>query len=93
MCLENNSAYFLVMIVELVPGLLVRRLHERLVDLSCCVTAGLLDGGQEGLGLCRLCALLRLLLAPAVDGFELSGCVEVVKLGTELHDAVQASEM
>jgi hypothetical protein len=80
--------YVFIKIVQLVPGFLVGGLHEGLGHLRCGISAALFYGRKEGLGLGGLCTFLRLLLATSIDRLELSRCVNVVKLCSELYEAI-----
>lgn len=75
------------------PWLYIRRLHELLRQLGCGVSACFLHSRDERLWFCKLCAFLRLLLPSASDCFELRRGVDVVKLGSELYEAVETCEV
>lgn len=89
----EGGTHIFVVVDQLVPLLGVGGLHEGLGDFSLGVAAGLLDGGHESFGLGHPRALLRLLLTPTLGGFELAHGVEVVELGSQLHEAVEAGQV
>ena len=89
----ERLAYIFVKVVQPLPRFLVRRLHECQRSFGGSVTDSLLDLRKKSLGLCDLCALLRLLLATSLDGLELGRGIDVVKLGPELDESVKAGKV
>jgi len=91
--MNTDEPHVFVRVLQFVPRLHIRSLHELLCQLGRCISTRFLHSGNERLGLCQLGAFLRLLFSSSCNCFELRRGIDVVELRSELNETVETCEV